>query len=256
MDVRPSADLEHALDGHSERIDPEGVPVGILSVHRVRYDFAAPLCADRTVLDVACGAGYGSDIVGHCARTVTGVDIEPLAVDYARRRYGGAKVRFVAGDAAMLAFADASFEAVVCFETIEHVPDGERFLREVCRVLAPGGTFVVSTPRVLRTNLRPANPHHVIEYAVEDFRALLCRYFTGVEVYGQVRVQSGMHFWLQKLDVLGLRHRVPARLRRAVDRGLGTVPFEDMASSDQRIVTGSLSRASVVIAICRRGDGN
>ena len=129
-------------------------------------------------------------------------------------------MRFLVGDATALPFPDASFETVVSFETLEHVPDAAGLLREVRRVLIPGGTFVVSTPRVAKTNPKPANPHHVIEYGVDDFRALLSRHFTAIDLYGQVRVQSNAHYWLQKLDVFRLRRLLPTGLRRAADHGL------------------------------------
>jgi 2-polyprenyl-3-methyl-5-hydroxy-6-metoxy-1,4-benzoquinol methylase len=254
LDERPPKDLIHQIKGHSERIDPQAVPAGILSIHSVRYEFAAPLCVNKKVLDVACGAGYGSGLLGHSALAVTGVDIEPQAVEYARQHYANDKVRFVVGDVTALAFPDASFDVVVSFETLEHVRNAEGFLREVQRVLIPDGTFVVSTPRVSKTNPKPENPHHVIEYAVEDFRALVSRHFTAVEFYGQVRTQSSLHYWLQKLDIFSLRRFIPASLRRATDHRLGTVPFEEMGSADQQIVKRTDRRASVVIAVCRRAE--
>jgi hypothetical protein len=63
-------------------------------------------------------------------------------------------------------------------------------------------------------------------------------------------VQGRIHYWLQILDVLGLRHYVPSELRRRIDRKLGTVPFEEMELPDQKIVKEDLGRAHDMIAVC------
>ena len=243
--------LEGTLDGHVERIDPLDVPPGILSLHQVRYEFAKPFCAGGTALDVACGAGYGTDLLAGPARYAIGLDLDEAAIGFARKQYARPGLRYLVGDAQALPFAARSFDVVISFETIEHLPDIDRYLREVQRLLTPGGTYIVSTPKVRRTTHRPKNPHHTVEYSVEDFRRVLETHFADVELYGQVRVQSRMHRWLQRADVLGVRHYIPGRMRRRIDRQLGTAPFEEMSLSDQKVVKGALRRAADMIAVCR-----
>jgi ubiquinone/menaquinone biosynthesis C-methylase UbiE len=236
--------------GHSERIDPTSVPVGVLTVHRVRYEFAVPYCRGKRVLDAACGAGYGSDLLASIARRVTGLDLDFGATVHARSHYRRAGLGFALGDAMDLPFADASFDAIVSFETIEHLPDVERYLREVHRVLVPGGRYLVSTPQMKRTTRRPKNPHHVVEFSAKDFVSLLSANFSNVEVWGQKRVQTRAHRWLQRLDVAHLRRFVPNRLRKAADSALGTTPFEEMQQRDQVIAQGDLGRADYIVAVC------
>jgi SAM-dependent methyltransferase len=246
-------DLDGSLKGggHSERIDPTVVPPGVLTVHRVRYEFAAPYCRDKRVLDVACGVGYGSDLLAGVARGVTGLDVDVGAAAHARSHYRHEGLSFAVGDACRLPFDDENFDTVVSFETIEHLPRIPQYLGEVRRVLAPGGFFLVSTPRARRTTRRPQNPHHVVEFSAGDFVALLSGHFGSVEVYGQVRVQSRAHYWLQRLDVFRLRRFVPSRLRHAVDSRLGTTPFEEMRPRDQVIVREDVERAEYLITVCR-----
>lgn len=246
-------DIEGRIKGKGqvERIDPESAPPGIVAIHKVRYEFAKGFCAGKKVLDLACGAGYGSAILADVAESVIGADIDNGALQYALRSYRKRNLSFVMADAEKTAFETGQFDTVVSFETIEHLGNIEAYLSEVKRILSPQGHFVVSTPRVRRTTRRPGNPHHTIEFSAKDLEGLLRRYFSHIDLYGQIRVQSELHYWIQKLDVLRLRRFLPVGLRRGVDRHLGTVPFEEMDTAEQRIVMSDLRRASDMIAVCK-----
>lgn len=244
------SDLENTREGVVERINPGAVPAGILSIHLVRYVFAAPLCAGKSTLDIACGAGYGTAYLAPSVSSIVGMDADADAVAYATANYHGRNLRFTVGNALGMPFSDGSFERVVSFETIEHLPDTHAFLREIRRVIRQDGLFVVSTPLVAETNPRPDNPHHTIEYSLRDFRQLLDEHFGQVDTYGQERVQSAPHRWLQKLDFLGVRHLLPAALRKRATRAMATVPFEDMSLTDQRICRDKFDLAHDVLAVC------
>ena len=243
--------LENTEAGIVERIDPFAVPAGIMSIHKVRYEFAVPHCAGKRTLDIACGAGYGAAELAEAARLVVGGDADRQAIEFASDHYQRDNLVFQRMDALSMPFNDESFECVVSFETIEHLPDRDAFLSEVSRILTRDGVFIVSTPLVPVTNLRPMNPHHTIEYSLADFEALLGKYFDQIELYGQSRVQSGAHRILQKLDVLGIRHRIPSFLRKGTTRALATVPFEEMSTSNQQIIRGEFERAHDMVAVCR-----
>lgn len=219
-----------------------------MAIHRRRYEFAIPYCAGHDVLDAGCGVGYGSAVLAARARRVVGVDRDRGAIEYARRRYGAANLEFEVGDLLRLPLPDESFDAVCSFETIEHVADQERFLAELCRVLRPGGTCLLSTPHVARTTAAPDNPFHTVELSRADFEALLRRFFDDVDLYGQRRAQTGRHRLLQRLDVLGLRKRLT--FLRPASRLLGTPPMAEVTSEDIEI-SRDLERASELVAVCR-----
>lgn len=244
--------IEGLKEDQVERIDPRTVPAGVMAIHEVRYEFAKGYCRGRRVLDVACGAGYGSAMLAKVAKEVVGGDINHNAVTYARRAYQEETLEFRIIDAQKMDLPSGSFDTVVSFETIEHLLDIEAYLGEVTRVLAPAGILLVSTPKVRRTTRRPENPHHTMEFSAEDFRALLKDYFPSVELHGQVRVQGRIHYWLQKLDMLGIRHYIPNKLRRTIDRTLVTAPFEEMGLTDQKIEKEDLRHAHDLIAVCTR----
>ena len=175
------------LEFTGERFVP-GAAGEIWYEHWHRYHFAAGLVGDRDVLDVACGEGYGSALLARHARRVTGADIAPAAVDHARVRYAAiANLEFRVADCASLPFPDASFDAVVSFETIEHIAAQEAFLDEVRRVLRPGGLLVLSCPNKTEyTDKRNVtNEFHVRELYRDELAALLAPRFAHLVWYGQ-----------------------------------------------------------------------
>lgn len=235
---------------YPERIVPDETEAGVVALHLKRYAFAEPRCRDREVLDLACGTGYGSYYLADGARRVLGVDVSEEAIAYARRRYRHENVAFEVMDATQLALADRAFDVVCSFETIEHLPDREAYLREVTRVLRDDGTYVVSTPRAEQTDARPQNPFHHVEYDLDDFQALLERHFDEIELYGQRRLQTRRHRLLQRLDVLGLRRRV--RMPHRVGALVGTPPTADLTLDDVVIEPALLEQATELVAVCRR----
>lgn len=165
-----------------------GAPGEIWYEHWHRYHFAAPLTQGARVLDVACGSGYGSALLAQHAAQVTGVDISAEAIAHARASYGAiANLQFREGDCTTLPFADASFDVVVSFETIEHIAAQERFLDEVRRVLTPDGLLALSCPnkREYSEARGIVNPYHVRELYRHELAQMLAPRFGAIAWYGQ-----------------------------------------------------------------------
>lgn len=222
-----------------ERIIPDLPDCGpgtlIYATHVARYRFACPLVANKRVLDIACGVGYGSKILTHAGTAlVIAGDVSQEAVTYGRSRYRHDRVLFAAMSAQTIPLRPASMDCVVSFETLEHVADAERFADEICRVLRSTGTLVISTPNATtygRGTEVPDNPFHTREFDLTGFRDLLSGRFASVELWMQrprvrastaaVRIDS----WARRLlswDRTGLRRLLAPRwlrqwLRRAAD---------------------------------------
>lgn len=167
-----------------ERMDPESdQQTLIFAEHLGRYRLAAGLVQGKSVVDVACGFGYGSDMLVKAGAThVLGIDNSQVAVETSSQR-NSPPARFVRADAHVLPVGDASFDCVVSFETIEHLENPEQFLSEVKRVLTPGGLLIISNPN--RTVYPPGNPFHVREFAYGEFGELVGRHFSNVRLLVQ-----------------------------------------------------------------------
>ena len=150
------------LTDTGERMLPESSSLVVFWEHVYRYAFALPFARGKTVLDIACGAGYGTAALGRAgAARVIGVDISEAACQHARSIYG---IEAMVGDASAIPLADDSVNLVVSFETIEHVPKPATFLQECRRVLKPGGRIILSTPnRDIYRKLCPENQFHCSE---------------------------------------------------------------------------------------------
>lgn len=167
----------NSLPFTGERMTPEGAAIETVWEHVYRYRFALPYVRGKDVLDVACGEGYGTAaLAASGARSVIGVDVDPIACEHARRKYGRDRMEIHEGDAANLPLSDASVDAVVSFETVEHVTNPAKFIAECFRVLRPSGTLIISTPNVdvFNPDHDPDhNPYHCSEMSIAQFRALL-----------------------------------------------------------------------------------
>jgi SAM-dependent methyltransferase len=234
-----------------ERIVPDETEPGIVAIHLKRYEFALPYCGGKEVLDAGCGVGYGTAELATSAHRVVGVDRSEDAVEYARTRYGLPNVEFRVGDVTALLDADASYDVVCSFETVEHLQEPEQLVQEAARVLRPGGVFVCSTPRTDERRAGPDNPFHEVELSADDFERLLRRGFDDIELYGQQRLQTARHRLMQRLDVLGLRRRLTF-LRPAARRLLGTSAMADVDADGLVIERGALDDASELVAVCRK----
>jgi 2-polyprenyl-3-methyl-5-hydroxy-6-metoxy-1,4-benzoquinol methylase len=157
--------------------------------HISRYEFAAGHTQDKVVLDAACGTGYGSaHLALNGAKEVVGVDISQEAIAEARATYGHLKnLEFACLPVEELEKLNTKFEALVSFETIEHIQEPERFLKDATKVLQPKAKVLISSPN-LDFYLTPAdhhNPHHLSEMSYADFKKIFSAQFKVLEEYEQ-----------------------------------------------------------------------
>lgn len=167
--------------------------------HYHRYAVVLDAVKQKTVLDVACGEGYGSSLMADVAHTVVGVDISEEAVRHASSHYNKPNLKFFQGNATNLAFPDDSFDVVVSFETIEHLAEQEQMLAEIRRVLRPNGILIISSPNrtIYSEESGQHNQFHVKELDFQEFDELLRSQFPVVQYFGQRLLMSSV---IQPLD--------------------------------------------------------
>jgi len=182
------------LSNTGERVIPDQMkPMnGLLLEHLARYHFAIPYCKGM-VLDFACGSGYGSQLVAKQRKQeitmVTGLDINPASIKYAKGRYYHPKVNYIIGDVLDrdLALKLGSFDVILSFETIEHVEDYEQFILNTKSLLREDGLLILSTPFGNGVGKETKEPFHVHQFTKEEFHSLFDS-FSSVSYYYQRNV--------------------------------------------------------------------
>lgn len=158
--------------------------------HHHRYLLALGFCEGKSVLDVACGEGYGSALLGTVSSSVIGVDIDEDTVAFATRNYGTDHVRFACAPAQKLPIPDKSLDIVVSFETIEHFDDHEGFISEISRVLKDDGILIISSPNksVYSIKNNYNNPFHEKELELDEFENVLKVKFKNITLASQRQI--------------------------------------------------------------------
>ena len=213
--------------------------------HLVVYEWIRRRVGGLRVIDMACGEGYGSDVLSRSAASVVGVDANPEAHEHAKVRYSRPGLRF---ERNMIQLFAEPADAVVFLQTIEHVQDPDELLEHFKRI---SDVAYISTPNVLTLAPpgaeRSGNPWHVHEYRAEEFRALLERHYAHVELLGLFHARK------LRAHELAIRHArwddIHARIgitKRFYDRFIPAISVRDFALRGDR-----LDRALDFVAVCR-----
>ncbi len=257
-----------SVPSYAQRDQPDGVPPLELTGERTLpdvpaenywfrrhlavYEWIAARVRGLRVIDMACGEGYGSDVLARVAAEVIGVDANPEAHEHARLRYRRPNLRF---ERDLVETYAAPADAVVFLQTIEHLQDPTAVLehfRSLVSASGAAGTVFVSTPNVL--TLAPAgaprsdNPWHVHEYRCAEFEELCRGTFSAVALYGL--------FHARKLRVHELALRagwdsIHPRLRLTkpfYDRFTPAIAVSDFAL--RPVSEAELERALDFVAVC------
>lgn len=235
--------------------------------HAARYFFALPFVENKSVLDIACGTGYGVGLLRTKAKFVTGLDVDNDAIKEAKTECGDDGA-VVLGNGLGLPFDDDTFEIITSFETLEHLHERQAFLSELYRVLRVGGTLFLSTPNANYSqpvNGKPSNPFHIHEYAPDELRSELGNLFLVKDLLGQsLAPNSGIppFYDAQKrlpkdaatqAKLFGWKafNKIPVAIRERLSHSIWGKPFYP-TETDYNFDRATVADAPTLLAVCRK----
>lgn len=178
------------------------------------------------VLEIGCGEGRGITLLKPKSKSFTAVDKIDEALNALRLKFPDAK--FIAMNLPPLhGLQDNAYDCVITFQVIEHIKDDRFFLKEIHRVLKPGGMALITTPN--RKLSLSRNPWHIREYLAIELKQLAAEIFDTVEVKGITGNEKVMAYYeenkksvnrLMRWDIFDLQHKLPAWMLR--------IPYEFM----------------------------
>ena len=195
------------------------------------------------VLEVGCGEGRGVELVAPKAKTFTGIDKIPQVIDNLRSSYPDGDFRQVVIPP-FSGLEDNSYDVVISFQVIEHVKKDLEYLKEIYRVLKPGGKALVTTPNIKMSLSR--NPWHIREYTAGELTALAKKVSSKVEMLGITGNEKVMAYYddnrksvnnMMKWDVLNLQYRLPAFILKIPYEILNRINRNKLDSDDNGLAS-------------------
>lgn len=195
------------------------------------------------VLEIGTGSGYGISVVSPMAQKFVTID-----------KFSDPKVKEENAHLTNVEFlqmtippitgiADNSFDFVISFQVIEHIQNDNAYVKEIHRVLKPGGKFIVTTPNKPMSLSR--NPWHIREYTIAELKNLLLKSFSTVETNGTYGNEKVMEYYeknkaavnrIMKYDILNLQYRLPRQVLQIPFDILNRMNRRKMLNADNTLV--------------------
>ena len=225
----------------------------ILTRSLARYRFAMPFLRGN-VLEVGCARGYGIEKIKSKAHRVFGVDISfPFLLDAQTLL---PDVPFIQANGSDLPIKGNSFDVIIAYEVIEHILDDKKFLRVLKMLARNDAVIILSTPNKLiasGNSPKPLDRFHIREYTHTEFRSLLGKVFSQVEIFGQYDRYSSSEI---KNSVNRLVDWIPIQLKYLLPSSLqGTISAmirPQIKIDECKFSTDNLSGAYAFVAICKQ----
>jgi 2-polyprenyl-3-methyl-5-hydroxy-6-metoxy-1,4-benzoquinol methylase len=194
------------------------------------------------VLEVGCGEGRGVAPLMEKAKSFTAVDKIKPVVDELQKKFPTGK--FISMNIPPLSgLKDNSYDSIFSFQVIEHIQDDFLFLKEIHRVLKPGGVALLTTPN--RKMSLSRNPWHIREYLPKELENLAAKIFPKVQMKGITGNEKVMSYYeenkksvnrIMRFDIFNLQYHLPAAILRIPYEILNRMNRNKLQSSDHKMV--------------------
>jgi 2-polyprenyl-3-methyl-5-hydroxy-6-metoxy-1,4-benzoquinol methylase len=215
--------------------------------HWERYEFAGQFVANKNVVDVASGPGYGTAYLSEQAgKTVLGLDVDQETVNAATHNYGH-KANFKKIEGYNWDIEPNTVDVVVSLETFEHLDQPEAFLLAAKKVLKTNGKLILSTPiNESEGRFKPVNPYHLREYTWNELGEIISKYFTIESRYSQVAKSGELSAKMNDSRFLKvIKNLIPTSVKALLLNTLN----ENMGYKKGTILKGEVAGASVQIIV-------
>lgn len=195
------------------------------------------------VLEVGCGEGRGVSLLLENASSFTAVDKIKPVIDDLKTKYPAGT--FISMNIPPLnGIASNAYDRVFSFQVIEHIQDDALFLKEIHRVMRPGGIALITTPN--RKMSLSRNPWHIREYLADELKGLAQGIFSHVEMKGITGNTKVMTYYeenkksvqrVTRWDFLKLQYRLPAAVLKVPYEILNRWNRNKLQAGDNKLVT-------------------
>ena len=194
------------------------------------------------VLEIGCGEGRGVELLAPKAASYSAIDKIKGVVDQLQADFPD--YSFESGTIPPLPYDNNAFDTVVSFQVIEHIKDDDLYLKEIFRVLKPGGMAIITTPNIKKTLSR--NPWHIREYTADELKTKALQFFPRVEMKGITGNDKVMQYYennkasvnkIMRFDVLDLQHKLPAFMLKLPYEILNRINRNKLEAGADELVT-------------------
>tara|TARA_B100001057_G_scaffold248965_2_gene249207 strand:+ start:38972 stop:39745 length:774 start_codon:yes stop_codon:yes gene_type:complete len=211
------------------------------------------------VLELGCGEGRGIDIIMKKSKSYTAIDKISVMTEKLSQKYPNGK--FISSSFPPVSdIKDNSFDTILSFQVIEHIKNDKLFMKEIYRILKPGGIALLSTPNINMTLTR--NPWHIREYTSNQLKKLASINFKEIMMKGISGNEKVMEYYydnkksvskFKRIDILNLEKHLPNFLYKVPYEILNRMNRKKLESNNSSLVS-SISTDDYIL--CKDSPGN